>query len=291
MNDGNTSWREIARRLNIPKSSVSDFLRKIVGTPPVEIPRPRILFFDIETAPMLAYAWKRWKENISQSQVVKEGYMLTYSAKWKGDNNYIQGNITQVEDDKKIVEELSSLINQSDLIVAHNIGFDLSTLKARMVFYGMKPLKPVRLIDTWKIAKQEFRFPSNSLDSLADYLSLGNKKKHSGFDMWKACMALDEQEMAKMLEYNAHDVFLLEQVYDKLAPWASSIPSVAPLYSDGESHCPLCGSTHLSVLDKQAHTNMSSFIAYQCDDCGKVSRSRKNTRSKEDMQSTLMNVM
>ena len=42
MNDGNTSWREIARRLGLPKSSVSDFLRKTVGTPPVEIPRPLI---------------------------------------------------------------------------------------------------------------------------------------------------------------------------------------------------------------------------------------------------------
>ena len=104
-------------------------------------------------------------------------------------------------------------------------------------------------------------------------------------------MQMDEQALEQMLEYNGQDVFLLEEVYNKLAPWASSIPSVAPLYSDGESHCPLCGSTHLIVLDKQAHTNMSSFIAYQCDDCGKVSRSRKNTRSKEDMQFTLMNVM
>ena len=38
----------------------------------VEQYKPKILIFDIETAPMRAYVWKRWKENISLDQTISE---------------------------------------------------------------------------------------------------------------------------------------------------------------------------------------------------------------------------
>ena len=37
---------------------------------------PKILIFDIETAPMRAYVWKRYKENISLEQTISESFML-----------------------------------------------------------------------------------------------------------------------------------------------------------------------------------------------------------------------
>ena len=42
----------------------------------------KILLLDIETAPMKAYVWKRWKENISLDQTISEWFMLCWSAKW-----------------------------------------------------------------------------------------------------------------------------------------------------------------------------------------------------------------
>ena len=43
---------------------------------------PKILILDIETSPLKAYVWKRWKENISLDQTISEWFMLCWSAKW-----------------------------------------------------------------------------------------------------------------------------------------------------------------------------------------------------------------
>ena len=43
---------------------------------------PKILLFDVETAPMRAYVWGRWKQNISLNETISEWYMLCWSAKW-----------------------------------------------------------------------------------------------------------------------------------------------------------------------------------------------------------------
>ena len=291
LNDGTRSWRSIAKAIGVAKSTVSDYLRSITDSKPEPKKVQRILLLDIESAPTKAHVWGRWKQNVGLSQVLSEGYMLTYSAKWLGDDLIMCNRIKRPEDDKTIVEELAALIDQADMIVAHNlVKFDWPTIKTRMVFHGMLPPKPVRVVDTLQIAKKAFRFPSNSLDSIAAYLGLERKLQNSGMDLWNRCVQLDESAMEEMLEYNRQDVVVLEQVYNRLAPWYNQHPSVAVLYDDGKQHCPLCGSEELKKLDKSAFTNTSEFDAYRCDDCGKVSRSKQNLRSKESNQNTLMNV-
>ena len=290
LNDGTRSWRSIAKILGVARSTVSDYLRSITESKPEPKKVQRVLLLDIETAPTKAYIWKRWKENIGLSQVITEGYILSYSAKWLDDDLIMCNRIKREEDDKGIIEELSSLIDQADLIVAHNIlKFDWPTIKTRMAFHQMLPPKPVRVVDTLVIAKKAFRFPSNSLDSIASYLGLERKMQHSGFDLWKRCMALDNEAMEELINYNRQDVLVLEQVYKRLAPWYQNHPSVAVLYDDGKQHCPLCGGESIMKLDKSSFTNTSEFDAFRCEDCGKVSRSKKNVRSREAMQNTLMN--
>jgi uncharacterized protein YprB with RNaseH-like and TPR domain len=290
LNDGSRSWRAIAKALGVAKSTVSDYLRSTTSSE-VAVTQ-KVLLLDIETAPTSAYVWGRWKQNVGLSQVVSEGYMLTYSAKWLGDDLIMCNRIKRPEDDKTLVEELAALIDQADLIVAHNlVKFDWPTIKTRMVYHNMPPPKPVRVVDTLQIAKKAFRFPSNSLDSIAAYLGLERKLQNSGMDLWIRSMRLEDAAMEDMLEYNRQDVLVLEQVYERLAPWYNQHPSVAVLYDDGKQHCPLCGGTNLSKMDKSAFTNNSEFDAFRCGDCGKVSRSKQNLRGKESMKNTLVNVM
>jgi DNA polymerase elongation subunit (family B) len=233
--NGRMSWRAIAKQLGMSKSTVSDWLRKNTTTQATKEPNrvQRVLLLDIESAPTKAHVWGRWKQNVGLSQVLSEGYMLTYSAKWLGDDLIMCNRIKRAEDDKTIVEELAGLIDQADLIVAHNlVKFDWPTIKTRMVFHGMLPPKPVRVVDTLQIAKKAFRFPSNSLDSIAAYLGLERKLQNSGMDLWNRCVLLEDEAMEEMLEYNRQDVIVLEQVYERLAPWYNQHPSVAVLYDD-----------------------------------------------------------
>ena len=311
------SSRHIGRVLNIGKSTVNDFLaaqRKVdekvletLGTltemvkdqrkrlEEVGLIRtsPRILIIDIETAPFLAYTFRRWKANIGQENVEKEGYILCYAAKWFGDDNIIFSRIQEPENDFEIVKEMKALIDQADIVIAHNaVGFDLPTIATRMLFHGMTPFAPHKVVDTLKIAKQQFRFPSNSLESIAAYLGLNEQKmKHSGFGLWKRVMQMDEEAWNEMEEYNIQDILVLEKVYEKLRSWDKFAPNMALYTASSVPRCVVCASDKLEKLDKLSHTALSSFHTMRCKCCGKYSRMRTNLRSKEQMQATLTNVM
>ena len=43
---------------------------------------PKILIFDLETAPMSAYVWGRWNQNINLEATISEWFILCWSAKW-----------------------------------------------------------------------------------------------------------------------------------------------------------------------------------------------------------------
>lgn len=284
-NTGALSWRGIARELDVPRSTVSDLLREYfktlttkVESSSATIPKGvRILLFDLETAPTSAYVWGRWDNNVSQKQVIREGYILTYSAKWLGEDTIISNRITVQGDDTQLVKELAELMDAADVVVAHNaIKFDVPLLKTRMLALGLNPLLPSKIIDTMRIAKAEFRFPSNSLDNIAAYLGLDRKMSHSGFELWTRCMAMDDEAFTEMLEYNVQDVVVLEQVYLKLRAWSKTHPNMAMHQSDGVSRCVCCGSTDLEQVDKLFMTGTSAYNILVCGDCGKTNRTRKN---------------
>lgn len=86
--------------------------------------RPKILIFDIETAPMRAYVWGRWKQNIHLEQTISEWFALSWSAKWLNNPNIMSDVLTPaevlIEDDKRIVKSMWKLFNEADILIAHN---------------------------------------------------------------------------------------------------------------------------------------------------------------------------
>jgi hypothetical protein len=51
---------------------------------------PRILFLDIETAPLQSYHWGLWDQNIGLEQIGTEWSILSFSAKWLGERRVIR---------------------------------------------------------------------------------------------------------------------------------------------------------------------------------------------------------
>jgi len=41
--------------------------------------KPKILLFDIETAPILAYTWDIWDQNIALNQIKQDWFVLSWS--------------------------------------------------------------------------------------------------------------------------------------------------------------------------------------------------------------------
>jgi DNA polymerase elongation subunit (family B) len=229
---------------------------------------PKVLSVDIETAPSLGWYFDLWKEgNIVRKKA--DWYVLSWSAKLLGGKQITRGLIDYPlykpgPDDRALLSELHALISDADIVVAHNGDkFDIKKINARFIYHGLKPPDPYKTVDTLRVAKRYFAFESNRLDSLGEFLGVGRKTKHPGFDMWEGCMYGDRKSWDLMLKYNKQDVLLLEDVYLKLLPWMQTHPH----FKDGRIDCPNCNSTHLQSRGKGIN-KLGKYSRFQCQDCG-----------------------
>lgn len=246
----------------------------------------KILILDIETAPKVALVWRFFKENISPKQVKEHGHIMSFAAKWLGEDKIFYEE-NRKEDDKKIVAKLSALLDEADIVVAHNgAEFDLKQVRARAVVHRLSPPSPVKIIDTLKISREEFGFPSNSLEYLSMVLDLKHKKtshrKFPGFELWLECLRKNEEAWQELKEYNIDDVLVLEELYQVLKPWATKHPNITVRNFDATSPlCPKCGGHHL--ISRGFATTLSGvYRRYQCKDCGGWSRSRYRENPKNE---------
>lgn len=244
----------------------------------------KILFLDIETAPILGYVWTLWENNVALNQIKSDWYVLSWAAKWLDDSevHYMdQRNSSNMEDDKKILKGIWKLINDADVVVTQNgKAFDAKKLNARFIMNGFKPPSSFKHIDTKQIAKKHFAFTSNRLEYMTDKLCVKYKKlkhhKFEGFELWKECLARNPKAWQEMEKYNKHDVLSLEELYSKLIPWDTSFnPNV---YIDGVTNYCTCGSSDF-VKNGFAYTLTGKFQKYQCNNCGAPFRSKENELS------------
>lgn len=255
---------------------------------------PKILLFDIETAPNLAHVWSFFKENTNDDKLLQDGYIMSFAAKWLGESDVIYQECRNGKD-KSLVKRLIGLIDEADIIVGHNgERFDYSWVRSKGAIYGMPPPSPVKVVDTYKEAKKHFYFPSYRLSYLTRVFGLKDQKSshklYPGHQLWMACLNGDDAAWEELREYNIKDVFALEGLYKAMLPWISNHPNHA-VYSDSEELvCTKCGSKHVHRRGYY-RTNVSKFARYQCQDCGGWSRSRYNEASKEKMRSTLTNAL
>jgi hypothetical protein len=300
------SNRSIAKELigrSGAKSTIADILereklRRSLDLPPKN--GAKILQFDIETAPTRVYVWGRFQQNVGQNQVISEHFVLTWAAKWLGNDKVMWDALDQYpdydpatayEDDYKVVKSLWDLLDEADIVVAHNAAFDTKVMNARFAYHGLPEPSPYKIVCTLKIAKAKFRFPSNKLDSLGEYLGVGRKVDTGGFELWAGCYAGDKKSFKKMTTYNIQDVQLLEDVYLKLRAWDARHPNVSTFYNDNKTRCVVCGSDDLETnIDSLAVTGISAFEVITCNNCGKHSRKRVNLKDKVKMQNTLTNI-
>jgi len=242
----------------------------------------KILFVDLETSPTLGYSWTLCEANILK--VVEPWRILCFSYKWLGDKKTHIVSLPQFKEykknpknDRELVKRLWELFDEADIIIAHNGDrFDIRKSYAKFIEHGLKPPTPFKTVDTLKVARRYFKFDSNKLDSLGDFLNLGRKVHTGGFDLWDRCMNGDQKAWRLMERYNIGDVDLLEKIYYKLRPYIVGHPNLN-LLNDTFYSCPSCGSNHVQRRG-YAITRTSKFIRYQCSDCGAWSQAPSETK-------------
>lgn len=235
--------------------------------------RPKIAFFDIETAPLRSWNWGIWEQNAIE--VSDDWFMLSYAMKWDGQKKIhvkslpeYRGYKKKKNCDKALVTDLWKMMDEADVIIAHNgDAFDIKKANARFIKHGLPPVSPYKSIDTLKIARRHFKFDSNKLDSLGDYLAVGRKLPHTGKHLWFGCMAGDEKAWRLMRRYNKQDVALLERVYLKIRPWAQSHPDMR-LIGGVNYCCPTCRSKNVRS-NGNLYTLTTIKLRMTCQDCGR----------------------
>lgn len=236
--------------------------------------RPKILSLDIETAPMKAYVWGVYDQVVDYRQVFSYSYMLCWSAKWYGDKKIMSDALPfhdlykkEPTNDKLICESVRALMEEADFVIAHNgDNFDIKKLNMFFLKNGLGPVNHFRTIDTKKISKSVFGFPSNKLDALTRELGIGNKLQHEGFSLWPKCMAGDKKAWKTMVEYNKKDVKLVEEYYSLIKPFIKNHPDMRVF--SGKDTCPSCMSKDYRRMGFR-YLNSGKFERLICNNCGK----------------------
>ena len=255
---------------------------------------PKIVTIDIETAPNVAYVWSFFKTHVGAKQVLENSHIMSFAAKTLGDDE-VRYMDNRSSDDSKIVAALIKELDEADIVIAHNGNkFDVPKIKGRAAIHGLKPPSPFKVIDTLKVARKHFGFPSNSLEYLTGVFNCETKKlshsKFPGFELWLECLRGNEEAWDEIKEYNIADVVSLEDLYMKMRPWINDHPNIGVYTDDAKSRCPKCGSNHIAYRGYY-HTNLSRFHRFQCKDCGAWGRDRTNCIDKEDRKSLATNAL
>jgi len=257
------------------------------------VAKPKILLFDLECAPKIAYVWQFFKVFVQPDMVVADGYLMTAAWKWLDNPKVLckVKNRAVLDDDYALTLKVRDLLDEADIVIAHNAKkFDLPLVNARCVVHGITPPSPYKVVDTLEVARRKFRFDSNKLEYLATILGCkpkGGHKKFPGFSLWKACMEGNREAWAEMVEYNINDVETLEQVYLKLRPWMDQHPNVAAIMEHEDVVCPKCGGNHMQKRGFIT-TNVNKYQRYQCMGCFGWSRGRF-TEMPAKVRKTLLN--
>jgi len=239
----------------------------------------KVLVFDIETYPFLAYSFNKWKTNINDDFIVHDWGMLCWSAKWLFSDEIMSDRMTEEElnnlDDSRISRSIWELINEAEVLIAHNgVKFDIKKVNTRFLEHGIGRPSPYQVIDTLIHVRKRFSITSNRLDYIAkNFFGIeGKLKTEQG--LWRRCMDKDYEALEFMDEYCQQDVKVLEDVYLLMRAWISPHPNLALLSITDSEGCPVCLSDKREYTNTTYNTYVNRYEAHRCLNCGHIYRSR-----------------
>jgi predicted RNA-binding Zn-ribbon protein involved in translation (DUF1610 family) len=243
----------------------------------IDIKKPVILLFDLESMPNLVRTWRKWEQNVIWYE--RYGYIWSISWKYRGSKKVYHKNITDFPlykkdkySDKALVEFIWKLVDEADICIAHNgNAFDLKMITGRFIHYRLEPPRPYKKIDTKLLYKMYLNEDSNSLKDICLKHNLPHKLETGGEKLWELCEQGDKKSINKMRIYNNGDVIALEAAYDLVLPYITNHPNIALMNGD-KCACPNCGSKDV-IKRGFNYSRTGKSQAWQCKSCGSWSSS------------------
>jgi DNA polymerase elongation subunit (family B) len=239
----------------------------------------KVLFYDIETRPIVAEVWGLRDQNIAINQIREPGGVLCFSAKWLGKSEVMFFS-DWTTGHKEMLEAMRRLWGEADAICGYNNdGFDNKHMRAEFIKNDIDPPPPVASIDLFKTVRSQFRFDSNKLDFVSRQLGIGKKVQHQGHSLWTEVLQGDPRAQKMMERYCKQDARLTEALYKKLRPFIANHPHLGVGNSEA---CPACNSL---AVQKHGHRYSRCYKTQrlQCQDCGHWFKGKAERRVVRDV--------
>lgn len=233
---------------------------------------PKVLLYDIETSlqPVAVFDLIG-NDYINHDNILGDRHLISMCWKWLGEDKVHSVSLLDDpkrfdkdhHDDLHVIKVAHEVMSQADVIVAHyGDQFDKKYIDTRALYHGLPALPPITSIDTKKVASSRFRFSSNKLDYIGQFLKVGKKIK-TDHQLWLDIMRGSKKAIKEMVTYNKQDVVLLEKVFLKLMPF---MPNYVNRELFGGTGCPKCGST--KIQSRGLHRAISRvYRRWQCQAC------------------------
>lgn len=227
------------------------------------------LFFDIETSPNVVYSWRiGYNLTLTPDNIIDERKIICISYKWENSDKIYSLKWDENQCDKQMLIDFIQQANQADELIAHNGDrFDIKWIRTRCIFHRIPMFPQYKTLDTLKKAKNGFNFNSNKLDYIAQFLGVGAKVKHSGFDMWKKVMKNDPEAMDEMVNYCEGDIIVLEDVYFTMQNYIKTNTHNGVINNNLKYSCPSCGSEHSELIKNNVTAAGTIKRLMECNDC------------------------
>mgnify|MGYP001570766510 CR=1 FL=1 len=136
--------------------------------------------------------------------------------------------LTQRANDKEITRDIAIELRKHAIVVGHySQRFDIRFLRAKMFHHGLEPLPPMFGVDTWKIAKDNFKVSNRRRGSLSIFAGLDSERDTPEGDRWmRATFNGEEEAMNKIVAHNIACVTGLEKLACISFPYLKSIPKL-----------------------------------------------------------------
>lgn len=232
------SRKEIAKAFNAKfhESRSPDSIKHCIDTHGLDIEKDikRVLILDIETRSLVVKTWGLFDQNIGLNQVIEDGGILSWSAKWIGESKVhykdVKGDKSK---EKEMLAPLWDLMDQADIVIGQNSNsFDIKKLNAKFLEYKLGCPSEYKKIDTLRMARKHYGFLSNKLEYLSKKLCTIKKLAHSkfpGFSLWDECEKGNKEAWKEMKIYNMADVEATEELFLKLAEFDKTVPTTDAL--------------------------------------------------------------
>jgi len=264
--------------------------------PHVESVMKKTVFVDIETSLVRAYTFRTGMQTIGVDQVVEGDQTKLLTAAWGTWHDlytYGENGVESVSnhhrkgafkkdplDDTYVLRKLWKVLDDADIIVAHNAAFDRGWIEGRFMDLGWKKPSKYYVYCTFRTL-HGLNGNSKKLDYLSQKLIGTKKVAHEGIPLWVACSNGEVEAFEKMEEYNIGDIYdTLYKVFMRTALYVNRTKCI-DLAGEG-IYCSVTGH-ELEAMPEPYKNRLTGLLynVYRNDKYNLEYRDRYNTRSKK----------